>query len=91
VPGSSDGSLEMPLATALTKAWFEITVPSIAPASTTTSNVTVATLVGVAEASARRRPGVVSSGAWIGMPSISGEAPDASGTAAPLSRVLPGT
>ena len=93
VRGSSEGWSETPPSTALTKAWLEITVPSITPASTTTSKTTVATLLSVADASARIAPGVGSSGAWIRMPSA--ERRDAPrlrpATGAPFKVVLPAT
>ena len=46
----------MPLLTALTKPWFEITVPLATFAFTTTSNVIVATLAGLLDASAGIEP-----------------------------------
>ena len=79
----------MPWSTALTKAWFEMIVPSGTSGLTTTSKTMVATLSGTP---AFITPGVASWGALIRIPSIRGEAPAAaSGTATPLSVVLPAT
>ena len=58
---------------ALTKPWFEITVPSITVGSTITSNVIVATLPGALGASAGIAPGVASAGALIDRPFTSGD------------------
>jgi len=71
--------------------WFEITVPSMALGSTTTSNTIVATLSSVLDASAGIDPGVASNGALIGRPATSGEVPPTSGTGVPFSVVLPAT
>ena len=65
----------MPSSTALTKPWFEITVPSTTLGSTTTSNVMVATLAGCSDASAGIEPGVGSAGELISMPFTSGDRP----------------
>ncbi len=81
----------MPMSTAVTKPWFEITVPSTAAGSTTTSNVIVATFAGFADASAGIEPGVGSAGEWISMPATSGDRPPTSATGAPFRVVLPGT
>ncbi len=92
VRGSSDGRSVTPPPTALTKPWLERMVPSATPGSTRTSKTTVATLLVVADASARRKPGVAFSGAWSWIPATSGELPPGpSGTAAPFSVVLPAT
>ena len=81
----------MPLSTAVTKPWFEITVPSTTLGFTTTSNVMVATLAGLLDASAGIEPGVASAGELISMPFTSGDRPAASGTATPFRVVLPAT
>ena len=54
VSGSSEGWRETPPASALTKPWFEMTVPSAALASTITSNVTVAVFSSVPAGSTGR-------------------------------------
>ena len=91
VAGSSDGWSTMPPSIALTKPWFEITVPSITLGSTTTSKVIVATLSGDGGASAGIAPGVGSRGALISMPATSGDVPPTSATGAPFRVVLPAT
>ena len=75
----------------LTKPWFEITVPLATFGFTTTSNVMVATLAGLLDASAGIEPGVVLPGELIGMPFTSGDWPATSATAAPFRVVLPAT
>ena len=94
VRGSSEGTsakAPLPVPEPVTKPWLLISVPSSAPASTSTSNTMVATLFGVAETSARIAPGVAFSGAFTCMPACKGEMPAASGRATPLSVVLPAT
>ena len=81
----------IPLSMAVTNPWFEITVPSTTLGLTTTSNVIVATLAGLLEASAGIEPGVVSAGEWISMPFTSGDRPATSGSGAPFRVVLPAT
>ena len=63
----------MLLATAVTKPWLEMIVPSTTFGSTTTSKVIVATVVAPEVGSAGIEPGVGSDGVWIGMPFTSGE------------------
>src|SRR5262249_3662454 len=89
VRGSSEGWLTMPVA--FTKPWFEITVPATVLAFTTTSNVMVATLAGLLDASGGIKPGVALAGELIGMPFTSGDTPATSATAAPFRVVLPAT
>src|SRR5207247_7529745 len=89
VSGSSDGWSTMPFDTALTKPWFEITVPSGTVGITTTSKVMVATLAGLPDASAGIDPGVGLAGEWIGMPFTSGDRPATSATTVPFRVVLP--
>src|SRR5688572_14759440 len=90
VRGSSDGMSNTLAAGALTKPWFEITVPSSALASTRTTKTIVAVSCGPGGVAATSivpggAPGVDSE-----MPFASGEVPPApSGTGAPLSVVLP--
>ena len=94
VLGSSEGTsanTPLPVPEPFTKPWLLISVPSSTPALTTTSKAMVATLLAVDEVSARIAPGVASSGARICTPTFSGEVPPASGTAVPLSVVLPAT
>src|SRR5262245_30260973 len=85
VSGSSEGWSAIPLAAAVTKPWFEITVPLATFRFTTTSNVMVAV------APAGMEPAVVSAGELIDIPFTSGDMPAASATAAPFSFVLPAT
>src|SRR5881397_168228 len=91
VRGSSDGWSTIPLPAAVTKPWFEITVPSATFWFTTTSNVMVATLAWLLDASAGIDLGVVLAGELIGMPFTSGDTPATSATGAPFSAVLPAT
>src|SRR5262245_3675843 len=91
VPGSSDGTSTIPWLTAVTKPWFEITVPLITFGSTITSKVMVATLAWLLDASAGIEPGVGSAGELIGIPFTSGDRPPESGTATPFSLVLAAT
>src|SRR5262245_24745405 len=74
VSGSSDGRLTMPLS-ALTKPWFEITVPLAALGFTTTLNVMEATLAWLLDASGGIKPAVVLAGELIRMLFTSGETP----------------
>jgi hypothetical protein len=78
-------------AAALTKPWFEITVPSMTDGSMTTSNVMVATFAVLLVASAGIAPGVGSAGEWMIMPFTSGDRPPTSATVAPFNVVLPAT
>src|SRR5256886_10804968 len=91
VRGSSDGWSMMPFATALTKPWFEMIVPSRTFVFTITSKVIVATLAWLLEASAGIEPGAGSAGELIGMLFTSGDSPATSAITAPLSVVLPVT
>src|SRR5262245_28248565 len=91
VSGSSEGWSTMPLATAVTKPWFEITVPLGTVGLTTMSNVRVTTLAAPADGSAGIEPGVGSPGGWISMPFTSGDRPVMSATGAPFMVVLPAT
>src|SRR5262245_15049558 len=86
---SSDGWSAIPVA--LTKPWFEIAVPAATFAFTTTSNVMVATLAGLLDASAGIKPGVALAGELIRMPFTTGDTPATSATAAPFKVVLPAT
>src|SRR5258705_214103 len=91
VSGSSDGKSTIAFAGPLTKPWLEITVPLATFEFTTTSNVIVATLAGLLEASAGIKPDVVLAGELISMPLTSGDAPAISATPAPFKVVLPAT
>src|SRR5262245_3803227 len=91
VSGSSDGWSTIPLPDAVTKPWFEITVPLAAFGLMTTLNVMVATFAGLLDASAGIEPGVALAGELISMPFTSGDTPETSATAAPFRVVLPGT
>src|SRR6516165_10099030 len=86
VRGSSDGVLTIPVA--LTKPWFEIAVPAATPAFTVTSNVMVATLAVLLEASAGITPGVALAGELISMPATSGDVPPTSPIGKPFRVVL---
>src|SRR5689334_11120336 len=81
----------MPFPTALTKPWLHITVASGTFAFTTTSNVMVAMLAWLLEASAGIEPGVGSAGELIDMLFTSGERPATSATVVPFSVVVPAT
>jgi hypothetical protein len=81
----------MPLVTAETNPWFEMIVPSTTAGSMTTSNVMVATLAGLLDASEGIDPGVASAGERISMPLTSAESPAESGTGAPFKVVLEAT
>src|SRR5262245_54812562 len=89
VRGSSDGWLTTPFP--FTKPWFEITVPLAVFWFTTTSNVMVATLAGLLDASAGIDPGVGPAGELISMPFTIGDTPATSATGAPFNVVLPAT
>src|ERR1051326_4852846 len=89
VRGSSEGWSALP--GALTKLWFERTVPSGVFGFTTTSNVMVATLAWLFEVSPGIHPGVVLAGELIGMPFTSGDTPAMSATLVPFRVVLPAT
>src|SRR5262249_51605844 len=91
VRGSSEGWSTIPLSAAVTKPWFEITVPPATFAFTTTSNVMVATLAGLLDASAGIEPGVGSTGELIRIPFTSGDNPPTSATGEPFRVVLPAT
>src|ERR671922_1241422 len=88
VSGSSDGWSTMPFPVALTKPWFEMIVPSGTFGFTTTSNVIVATLAWLLDASAGIEPGTGLAGELIVMPFTSGDTPATSATAAPFRVVL---
>ena len=81
----------IPLLTAVTKPWLEITVPLMTFRFTTTANVIVATLAWLLGGPAGMKPGVVSAGELISMPFTSGDKPPESGTGAPFRVVLPAT
>ena len=68
---------------AVTKPWFEITVPLTTFGFTTTSNVIVATLAWLLDASAGIEPGVLA-GELISMLFTSGDRPAESGTRTPF-------
>ena len=91
VSGSSDGWSATPPFRALTNPWLEMTVPSAALESTTTSKVIVATPSGESVGSTGIEPGAGSPGALIEIPSTSGESPPTSETGLPFKVVLPGT
>src|SRR5262245_48838804 len=91
VRGSSEGESTIPLLAAVTKPWFEITVPLTTFGFTTTSNVMVATLAGLLEGSAGIEPDVVLAGELISIPFTSGDTPATSATGAPFRVVLPAT
>src|SRR5215471_2209835 len=89
VRGSSDGWSTMPVP--LTKPWFERIVPSGTFGFTTTSNVMVAMLAWLLDASVGINPGVLLAGELIDMPFTSGDTPATSATLAPFRVVLPAT
>ena len=91
VSGSSEGWSTIPSARAVTKPWFEITVPSGTVGLTTTSKVMVAVLGGLLDGSAGIAPGVGLDGGWIARPFTRGDSPATSATAAPFRVVLPAT
>src|SRR5262245_58946464 len=90
VRGSSEGwEPMMPLA--LTKPWFEISVPLAVFGLTVTLNVLVATLAGLLDAAAGSEAGVGLPVGLISMPLTSGDTPATSAIGVPFKVVLPAT
>src|SRR5260221_8277699 len=79
----------IPRLRAVTKPWFEITVPLATLGFTTTSKLMLATLARLLDGSAGIEPGVGSAREWSRLPFTSGDTPAPSPPAAPARGGLP--